>query len=777
MEQQAWILRSFLSQLQRQEAADGIAGEFTRLKSQSMKYRSDRTFPTKTAEKQENSKKNRYKDIVPFDYTRVKLTLSSSKNDNEYINASFIKGVSGSRAYIATQGPLPHTVLDFLRMLWEYDIKVVVMACQEFEMGKKKCERYWPEEQDQQFVCEPFTVYCDSEDIKGDYLTRTLRVTYGNCSRTVQQLQYFNWPDHGVPDSVPPILDMLQEMRSYQEHDDVPFCIHCSAGCGRTGVLCVIDYTWRLLKKQMIPSMRTQRPSVVQTKEQYELVYRTIRLLFERFLQEEQSVGEVRGRKHSLRFKIDKALHQQSVRQIARVSPSAPPDTESSLSDLSDEEEQLHQYQLLQQEEEHSHSLPTPAGNYITQKATVLQEGVRLMVEDPYFDTPRSSTSSEDPKWTASPLFSPPALHLHDQELNSPVAVTPGPDRDDEEEAPPLPQRTPESFEMAAGPGRSPAEKQGNPPSPVPPLPERTPESFELALDEEQTLDQEQEYESQDDLHRTPESFILPTEPVQEPPCPQQTPPLPQQTPPCPPPQVGRSSEWDGTSQPKRFLEVVLSRSKSVRAKSSRQEPLSVFQQPAPPGCNRKCGGGSSLKFFRHKLKPKTAPPPPPSQPETPAANGASTLGFKLGFGYRFGKPKGPRSHPETWEVPFPALMHFVLQRGGFNNSCTKDLNVHWLDSSLGLWFWTSLLGPGVLGEKDRFLPQDSGGLSQPVYDCAVSTTAQTNPPTSCHTTGEIQPDTTNQLINATETHLLLRVFTGVPLWYTMLRWGSFASL
>ncbi|KAJ4918540.1 hypothetical protein JOQ06_026218 [Pogonophryne albipinna] len=66
----------------------------------------------------------------------------------------------------------------------------------------------------------------------------------------------------------------------------------------------------------------------------------------------------------------------------------------------------------------------------------------------------------------------------------------------------------------------------------------------------------------------------------------------------------------------------------------------------------------------------------------------------------------------------------------------------------------------------------------QPVYDCAVSTTAQTtSPPTSCHTTGEIQPDTTNQLIIATGTHLLLRVFTGVPLWYTMLRWGSFASL
>uniref|UniRef100_A0A3B5AVW8 protein-tyrosine-phosphatase n=1 Tax=Stegastes partitus TaxID=144197 RepID=A0A3B5AVW8_9TELE len=120
---------SFLAQLERQEAVDkeapsGIAGEFAqRLKSQSTKYRTDKTYPTKAAEKQENIKKNRYKDILP-DHSRVKLTLTTAKNDTDYINASFIKGVSGSRAYIATQGPLPHTVVDFLRMLWEYNIQV-----------------------------------------------------------------------------------------------------------------------------------------------------------------------------------------------------------------------------------------------------------------------------------------------------------------------------------------------------------------------------------------------------------------------------------------------------------------------------------------------------------------------------------------------------------------------------------------------------------------------------------------------------------------------------
>ncbi|XP_059383888.1 tyrosine-protein phosphatase non-receptor type 22 isoform X1 [Carassius carassius] len=299
MDAQAHILRDLLATIASKEAGEegaenGFAGEFLKLKRQSTKYRAEKTYPTTAADKQENAKKNRYKDIVPFDHSRVKLSLISSKHDTDYINASFIKGVLGSRAYIATQGPLPNTVLDFWRMLWEYNVQVIVMACREFEMGRKKCERYWPESKDGVFVCEPFTIYYESDENKGEYLTRTLKVTFKQESRTLKQLHYVNWPDHGVPDSIPAILELLQDMRIYQDHDEIPICIHCSAGCGRTGALCAIDYTWNLLKRQMIPEdfsifelvkdMRTQRPSVVQTKEQYELVYRTIKLLLERYL-------------------------------------------------------------------------------------------------------------------------------------------------------------------------------------------------------------------------------------------------------------------------------------------------------------------------------------------------------------------------------------------------------------------------------------------------------------------------------------------------------------
>ncbi|KAM9752133.1 tyrosine-protein phosphatase non-receptor type 22 [Menidia menidia] len=613
MEEQAWILRGILTQLESQEtsagaASDCIAGEFEKLKNLSMKYRANNTFPTKAAEKQENIKKNRYKDIIPFDHTRVKLTLTTSKTDTDYINASFIKGVSGSRAYVATQGPLPHTVVDFLRMLWEYEIEVVVMACREFEMGKKKCELYWPQKQDETFVCKPFTVHCDSEENNGDYLTRTLRLTYCNCARTLKQLHYVNWPDHGVPDSIPPILDMLYEMRTYQDHDEIPICIHCSAGCGRTGALCVIDYTWNLLRKQMITpdfniynlvqEMRTQRPSVVQTKEQYLLVYRTIKLLFERYL-------------HSM--DID-AYQNESVAGAV---------SEGELSDLSEDSELMPQLQCLLEEErfylkqnhtpvpvlgtaltpypdlndtvsdmplelmDNSHGIPSVGDviqgsdngpSVLPEPPAAVSEVICHMVEDPYFDIPMNSPSLEespaDPvdstEWTVSPLFNAPSLLLNNEALD-PSHSDAGAEHTDEEGPPPIPERTPESYILAVDedpcerlsviiPPNAAAEAirefGGSPPSPVPPLPLRTPESFELAIDPgpaEQHLG----------LPAVKQGF------------------------------VGMSSEWSGTSTPAALAvrnEVTSHvRSKSLRAKMTFSAPVKDFD--LRPNATSKPGG------------------------------------------------------------------------------------------------------------------------------------------------------------------------------------------
>ncbi|XP_046878566.1 tyrosine-protein phosphatase non-receptor type 12 isoform X2 [Hypomesus transpacificus] len=296
---QASILRKFIQGVQAmrtgdQKGEDNFGSDFMRLRRLSTKYRTEKIYPTNTGEKEENVKKNRYKDILPFDHTRVKLTLKTTNQDTDYVNANFIKGIDGPEAYIATQGPLPNTVLDFWRMNWEYNVAVIVMACREFEMGRKKCERYFPLSGEEPMSFGPFTVSCESEQARTDYFIRTLAVENESDTRRITQFHYMNWPDHDVPSSFDSILDMIGLMREYQENDHVPICIHCSAGCGRTGAICAIDYTWNLLKAGKIPEdfnvfrliqeMRTQRHSAVQTKEQYELVHRAIAQLFEKQL-------------------------------------------------------------------------------------------------------------------------------------------------------------------------------------------------------------------------------------------------------------------------------------------------------------------------------------------------------------------------------------------------------------------------------------------------------------------------------------------------------------
>uniref|UniRef100_A0A8C7NBC8 protein-tyrosine-phosphatase n=1 Tax=Oncorhynchus kisutch TaxID=8019 RepID=A0A8C7NBC8_ONCKI len=297
---QANILRKFIQGVcvmreGDQKGEDNFGSDFMRLRRLSTKYRTEKIYPTNVGEQEGNVKKNRYKDILPFDHTRVKLTLKTTNQDADYINASFIKGMDGPEAYIATQGPLTNTVIDFWRMNWEYSVAVIVMACREFEMGRKKCERYFPQFGDEPMSFGPFRISCESEQPRTDYFIRTLTVEHENETRRITQFHYINWPDHDVPSSFDSILDMIGLMREYQEHDDVPICIHCSAGCGRTGAICAIDYTWNLLKAGKIPEdfnvfrliqeMRTQRHSAVQTKEQYELVHRAISQLFEKQLQ------------------------------------------------------------------------------------------------------------------------------------------------------------------------------------------------------------------------------------------------------------------------------------------------------------------------------------------------------------------------------------------------------------------------------------------------------------------------------------------------------------
>ncbi|XP_072537542.1 tyrosine-protein phosphatase non-receptor type 18 [Salminus brasiliensis] len=269
-----------------------IAAEYAKIRHQKDKY----GLTTEIGGLKENVKKNRYKDILPYDQTRVYLSPTPPEYNSDYINASFIKGAADHKTYIATQGPLSSTVVDFWRMIWQYNIQVIVMACKEIEMGKKKCEVYWGSSAEPS-TFGPFTVStveesCPNEEV----IVRTLAVQYCDETRSVSQFQYTAWPDHGIPYMPDGILGMMELANIRQGYHTGPLLIHCSAGCGRTGVICAIDYINDLLHKKkigedfsimdMVLELRRQRPSAVQTKEQYEFVFHTVAQMFEKVLGE-----------------------------------------------------------------------------------------------------------------------------------------------------------------------------------------------------------------------------------------------------------------------------------------------------------------------------------------------------------------------------------------------------------------------------------------------------------------------------------------------------------
>uniref|UniRef100_T1IVH8 protein-tyrosine-phosphatase n=1 Tax=Strigamia maritima TaxID=126957 RepID=T1IVH8_STRMM len=197
-------------------------------------------------------------------------------------------------AYIASQGPLPSTVDDFWRMIWECEIQVIIMSCNEIESGKRKCDKYWADKGEEKTFANVKVKFVRIKQVCAEFVVRTMTAINGNQERTIVQFHYISWPDHGIPDSVKPILKMVKLVRGCQASETLPVLVHCSAGCGRTGTICAIDFVWGLLRTgkltddfslfQLVSNMRKQRIAMVQTKEQYILVYRAVKELFEEHL-------------------------------------------------------------------------------------------------------------------------------------------------------------------------------------------------------------------------------------------------------------------------------------------------------------------------------------------------------------------------------------------------------------------------------------------------------------------------------------------------------------
>ncbi|XP_041086552.1 receptor-type tyrosine-protein phosphatase S-like isoform X4 [Polyodon spathula] len=266
-----------LSQIETGEHVTGMELEFKRLANS--KAHTSRFI---SANLPCNKFKNRLVNIMPYETTRVCLQPIRGVEGSDYINASFIDGYRQQKAYIATQGPLAETTEDFWRMLWENNSTIVVMLTKLREMGREKCHQYWPAERSaryQYFVVDPMAEYNMPQ-----YILREFKVTDARDgqSRTVRQFQFTDWPEQGVPKSGEGFIDFIGQVHKTKEQfgQDGPISVHCSAGVGRTGVFITLSIVLERMRYegvvdifQTVKMLRTQRPAMVQTEDEYQFCY------------------------------------------------------------------------------------------------------------------------------------------------------------------------------------------------------------------------------------------------------------------------------------------------------------------------------------------------------------------------------------------------------------------------------------------------------------------------------------------------------------------------
>ncbi|CAC5419197.1 PTPN11 [Mytilus coruscus] len=308
----------------KQGSKGGFWDEFEQLQQMEVRH----LYSRKEGQRPENKPRNRYKNILPFDHTRIVLRDGDPQViGSDYINGNLISteddNLDLKKGYIATQGALPNTVVDFWRMVWQENCRTIVMTTKEVERGKVKAVRYWPgpdspesnltqswdvydgkmtlkhisQKQDSDFIYREFELYREGRDGK----------QLESAPRCIYHYHFLPWPDYGVPGDPGSVLNFLNIVNTKQDSikEAGPVVVHCSAGIGRTGTFIVIDIILNQIKlfgleceidiQKTIQMVRSQRSGMVQTEAQYKFVYMAVLHYLETEKQrkraEEQSVG------------------------------------------------------------------------------------------------------------------------------------------------------------------------------------------------------------------------------------------------------------------------------------------------------------------------------------------------------------------------------------------------------------------------------------------------------------------------------------------------------
>ncbi|KAK3775926.1 hypothetical protein RRG08_017216 [Elysia crispata] len=253
------------------------------------------------AKREENRVKNRYVNILPYDQSRVKLSIHPDEPETmDFINANYIPGFNSVREYIATQGPMYCTIPDFWRMMWEQNSRIIVMLSDLQEAGKRKVDLYWPENLNEPINYGNIVVEMTNFSQLRKYTIRNFIMSLGdNKPRKVTHFFLAGWMDFSANLKYSDVLEFAKLVRQEATPaNSGPITVHCSAGVGRTGTFIALDYFMQHLDRHgldgeidifsYVMRMRYNRPSMVQAETQYIFIYDALEEVIKEKLEKEK---------------------------------------------------------------------------------------------------------------------------------------------------------------------------------------------------------------------------------------------------------------------------------------------------------------------------------------------------------------------------------------------------------------------------------------------------------------------------------------------------------
>ncbi|XP_033636797.1 receptor-type tyrosine-protein phosphatase kappa-like [Asterias rubens] len=260
--------------------SSGLKDQFLMLEIFTVTPNGDRCLGGKMPD---NIDKNRFQENLPVDKCRPYLMTSGEEGSTNYINATFLDGYKNKNAYLATQAPLPNTVGDIWRMVYDYKSSCIVML--NSMDNDPSVAQYWPDEGSVSF--EPLTVTSEGIHFKNDSVIVRHFSIYNSSrkndkSRKVCHIQFLQWPTRkDVPNSPSSLLKVLETVNLWtKDNPDGPITVQCIDGLGRSGTLCALMTILESIREtqtldvfQAVKKLRATRAGMVQSLAQYQFCY------------------------------------------------------------------------------------------------------------------------------------------------------------------------------------------------------------------------------------------------------------------------------------------------------------------------------------------------------------------------------------------------------------------------------------------------------------------------------------------------------------------------